>query len=315
MISLNERAWELARKAIAERDRLNVIVQAVDCGSRIVDAGVNTSGGLEAGLVLAEISCADLLAAQIEPETLSGIPWPWVAVRSDFPYQACSVSQTARWNVNIQEFRAMGSGPACLLNHDLINRDLQDFQEHSDCAVLVLETRQMPDDVVCRSLAKSCGVHPDQLAIFLAPTSSLAGSVQIAARSIETGMHKLNSLGFDVQKIVSGAGRCPMAAPAGDDYLSLGRTNDLMMFASQVWMSFRGVSDDELAALTARLPASASLNYGLPFLELLRQAGGFYELDPGLFAPAEVTTVNLETGSVYHAGKIDTLPLEKALKG
>lgn len=314
MTSLNERAWQRLKMAIEEQDRLNISVRVLECGTWLVDAGVNAAGGLDAGLALAEIGMADLGAAQLELAALNGIPWPWVVVRSDHPLEACFLSQAAHWPVKIGEFRAMGSGPACLLNKALDPGKHFGFEEKADCAVLVLETRQLPDEAVCQSLAGTCGVKPDRLALLVAPTSSMAGSTQIAARSVETGLHKLHTLGFDLRLSSSAMGRCPIATPTGDDFASLGRTNDLVILACQVWLSVQGASDATLADMVAKLPASTSPSYGPPFMEALKKAGGFYELDPGLFAPAEATLVNLDSGKTFHAGTVDTDQLTRVLK-
>lgn len=315
MTSLNERAWRRLERALDEKDRLWISVRVLDCGTWLVDAGVHAAGGMEAGLAMAEIGMADLGTARLELGALNGVPWPWVAVHSDAPLQACFLSQAAHWPVQVGDFRAMGSGPACLLNKGLDPGKPFGFEEKSDRAVLVLETRQLPDEAVCRSLAEACGVKPDKLALLVAPTSSLAGSAQIAARSVETGLHKLHTLGFDLRQAASGMGRCPVAAPTGDDIASLGLTNDMVMFASQVWLALRGVSDPALAETAAKLPAATSPSYGPPFIEALKKAGGFYELDPGLFAPAEVTLVNLGSGKTFHAGAVDAARLAVVLKG
>jgi methenyltetrahydromethanopterin cyclohydrolase len=305
MTSLNERAWEYLHKGIETTDHLSISIRRMECGTLLVDAGVEASGGQEAGLLMAATGMANLGSAQVELATLNGSPWPGVSVRSDHPLQACFLSQAAHWSVQVGDFRAMGSGPACLLNRDLDPGKPFGFQEQSDCAVLVLETRQLPDEDVCRSLAATCGVEAERLMLLVAPTSSLAGSVQIAARSIETGLHKLLTRGFNLGLVVSGMGRCPLATPTGDDILSLGMTNDLMMVAGQVWLAIRGASDDSLAELANVLPASTSPGYGPPFLEAVRKAGGFYQLDAGLFAPAEVTLVNLDDGRSFHSGTVD----------
>jgi methenyltetrahydromethanopterin cyclohydrolase len=110
-------------------------------------------------------------------------------------------------------------------------------------------------------------------------------------------------------------GCCPIAAPTGDDLTALGRTNDLVMFACQVWLAIKGASDITLADLVMKLPAATSPSYGPPFMEALKKAGGFYELDPGLFAPAEATLVNLDSGSTFHAGAVDSDRLAIILKG
>jgi methenyltetrahydromethanopterin cyclohydrolase len=315
MTSLNERAWQRLERAIDEKDRLGITVRVLESGTVLVDAGVNAPGGMDAGLAMADIGMADLGSAQLEFSALNGFPWPWVVVHSDHPLQACFLSQAAHWPVHVDGFRAMGSGPACLLNKALDPGQPFGFDERSDRAVLVLESRQLPEAAVCRSLAETCGVKPDKLALLVAPTSSLSGSAQIAARSVETGLHKLHTFGFDLRQVASGMGRCPVAAPTGDDFISLGLTNDLVMFACQVWLSMRGVSDAVLADAVLRLPAATSPSYGPPFIEALKKAGGFYELDPGLFAPAEGTLVNLDSGKAFHAGALDLTRLAGILKG
>ncbi len=313
MKSLNERSWESLQIALTSSRQYGVKITRLDCGTMVVDAGVEAAGGMEAGLLIAEIGMAGLGVAHIEMADLCGNPWPWVVVRSDSPLQACYLSQAAHWQVKIAGFRAMGSGPACLLNQDLEVGKI--FRESYDRAVLVLETRKLPDNAICIAIAETCGVRPENLALLVAPTSSLAGSVQIAARSVETGLHKLHTLGFDLNTVVSGMGRCPVALPTGEDLLSLGRTNDLVMFGCQVWLGIHGISDACLEDLVPRIPASNSIGYGLPFLETLKKAGGFYDLDPGLFAPAEVTLSSLDSGKTFHAGSIDQDKLEKVLHG
>jgi methenyltetrahydromethanopterin cyclohydrolase len=313
MKSLNERAWDELEKTIADADALQIAVEKKPGGTHVLDAGVSAPGGLEAGLAMARIGMSGLGTPTIELALVGNILWQWITVRSDHPLEACFLSQSAHWSVEIGSYRAMGSGPACLLNRSLKIGGTSEHQQVSDVAVLVLETAKLPDNETCIELAKQCEVDPKKFAIIVAPTSSLAGSVQIAARAIETGLHKLHHLGFDLQKIASGMGRCPIAAPTGSDYLSLGKTNDMVIFGSQVMLSIRGMPDAGLEEWTQRLPASTSPNYGEPFLETLRKAVHFYAIDSGLFAPAEVTLVSLDSGAAFHAGSIDQVQLTQVL--
>jgi methenyltetrahydromethanopterin cyclohydrolase len=313
MTSLNERAWGEFERSLAGADSLGIAVHRRAGGTRILDAGVSAPGGLEAGVAMARIGMSGLGQLAVEMAPVGGAPWPWIVVRSDRPLEACFLSQAAHWPVEIGGFRAMGSGPACLLNRELEIGKAFEYEETSECAVLVLETSTLPNEETCQALAKKCAVKPGRLALVVAPTSCLAGSAQIAARSLETGLHKLHQLGFNLRGTVSGMGRCPAAAPTGSDLNSLGKTNDMVMFGYQVWLSVRGVTDADLAGWVQRLPASTSPSYGEPFLQTLKNAGGFYAIDPGLFAPAEVTLVNLDSGTVFYAGGIDRVRLEKSM--
>ena len=76
----------------------------------------------------------------------------------------------------------------------------------------VLETSKLPPEAVCVDIAEKCGIAPDRLTLLAARTSSMAGTVQIVARSVETALHKLHVLGFDFNCIESGLGHRAAAA-------------------------------------------------------------------------------------------------------
>lgn len=315
MTKWNESAWTELEKMIANADHLGISVEKNKLGVIVIDAGVKVAGGLEAGLAMAKIGMAGFGRADLVMEPVCGVPWLNVVTISDQPTVACFLSQAAHWQVQVGDFQAMGSGPACLRNKGLEPGKEIGFDKDSVHAVLVLETRDLPDEKVCLALADTCQVAPDHLALVVAPTSCLSGSTQIAARSIETGLHKLQQLGFDIHKVTGGTGKCPLAPPTGDDTASLGRTNDVVLSGCQVWLSIRDACDSELEALAKKIPSSTSSNYGKPFLELLKEVGGFYGIDPGLFAPAEITLTSLDSGMVFHSGKVDDVRLSAILSG
>jgi len=139
----------------------------------------------------------------------------------------------------------------------------------------------------------------------VAPTASLAGGVQISARILETGLHKIETLGFDVRRIVSGMGTAPIAPVAKNDLRAIGRTNDCILYGGQARYTIRA-GDDELAELAPKVPASASRDYGTPFYDIFqRYQGDFYKIDPLLFSPAEVWLTSAETGRTFHAGQLN----------
>ena len=130
---------------------------------------------------------------------------------------------------------------------------------------------------------------PSALTLLMAPTASVAGGVQIAARVVETALHKLHELDFDVRRVVAGFGSCPLPPVAGDDMAALGRTNDAVLYGGQVHLTVEADDDDALRDLVERLPASASSDYGEPFGKVLKDADfDFYKIDPLLFSPAQI---------------------------
>ncbi len=122
-------------------------------------------------------------------------------------------SQYAGWAINPDGFFAMGSGP--LRAKARVEKELFEklgYAEQASRGVLVLEGRTLPTDDVAAWVAKKADVSPKAITFAVAPTASLAGGVQIVARSIETGLHKMDTLGFDVARVVSAIGTAPLPA-------------------------------------------------------------------------------------------------------
>ena len=139
--------------------------------------------------------------------------------------------------------------------------------------------------------------------ILVARTSSLAGNLQVVARSIETALHKLLELEFDVKRIIGGMGSAPLPPVAADDLTGIGRTNDAILYGAQVTLWVKG-DDASLAEIGPKVPSSASESFGKPFLQIFEEAGrDFYRVDRLLFSPAEIVFQNVDTGGVHCFGK------------
>jgi methenyltetrahydromethanopterin cyclohydrolase len=179
--------------------------------------------------------------------------------------------------------------------------------------VLVLETRALPTDEVVAWVAEKARLQALQLTFVVAPTASIAGGVQISARIIETGLHKMETLGFDVRRVVSAMGTAPLPPVAKNDLRAIGRTNDCILYGGQARYTIKA-SDAELEKLSEQVPASASRDYGTPFYDIFQRYGGdFYKIDPLLFSPAEVWLTSTESGRTFHAGRLNPEVLEASL--
>jgi methenyltetrahydromethanopterin cyclohydrolase len=231
---------------------------------------------------------------------------PSVAVQTDQPLSACLASQYAGWQIARGKYFAMGSGPmrAAAGIEALFERLLP--REQTACAVGVLETAKLPPEDVVDYLAAQCGVAASSLTLLAARTASQAGTVKVVARSVETALHKLHALGFDLTRIESGWGLAPLPPVAADDLTGIGRTNDAVLYGGEVTLWVRG-DDASLEALGPRVPSSASPDYGEPFATVFARYGhDFYKIDPHLFSPAVVTFMNLDSGRTLRFGR--TLP-------
>jgi methenyltetrahydromethanopterin cyclohydrolase len=313
-LRMNEAASEIADTMADQAELLRIESSRLPSGARVIDAGVNTTGGIEAGIALAEICMGGLGNISCAPIQIGGQSHAGVLVWTDHPAVACMASQYAGWAISVGEFFAMGSGP--LRAHARVERELFEklgYEEETEEGVLVLETRTLPDENVVEWVAEKARLQPVQLTFVVAPTASLAGGVQISARIVETGLHKIETLGFDVTRVVSAMGTAPLPPVAKNDLRAIGRTNDCILYGGQARYTVNA-SDAELEELAQQLPASASRDYGTPFYEIFQRYGGdFYKIDPLLFSPAEVWLTSTASGRTFHAGRLNPEVLEASL--
>ncbi|MEM0359649.1 MAG: methenyltetrahydromethanopterin cyclohydrolase [Candidatus Hadarchaeales archaeon] len=308
LLSVNRRAQRIVEEMVRREEELKIRVKKLGNGATVIDAGVEVPGSVEAGIAFSEICMGGLGKVEVRVERI-----PWVFVRTDFPLISCMASQYAGWAVKVEKYFAMGSGPArALARVEKLFEELG-YKDESEVAVLTLETRKLPDERVAEVVAQRCGVKPENLTLVVAPTASLVGSIQISARVVETGVHKLHEVGFPLQKIVSGLGKAPIAPVAKNDLEAMGKTNDCVLYGGRT-VYFVEAEDEEVERVIEQVPSSSSRDYGVPFLELFeRYQRDFFKIDPKLFSPAEIFVNNLKTGRVFHAGKINEEVLEKSL--
>ena len=143
-------------------------------------------------------------------------------------------SQYAGWAISVDKYFAMGSGP--LRAHARVEKELFEklgYAEEAEHGVLVLEGRTLPDGRGGGMGRREGGLKPSQITFVIAPTASLAGGVQISARILETGLHKMETLGFDVRRVVSAIGTAPLPPVAKNDLRAIGRTNDCILYGGQ----------------------------------------------------------------------------------
>jgi methenyltetrahydromethanopterin cyclohydrolase len=315
-LALNERAWAIADGMAERAAELRVGVRTLPNGARVIDAGVEVDGGLGAGVALAELCMGGLGHLSLVPLLIGGESYAGVRVWTDHPAVSCMASQYAGWAISVEKFFAMGSGP--LRAHARVERELFDKLQYREAAargVLVLEGRTLPTDEVAAFVAKKAGLDPAQLTFAIAPTASIAGGVQVVARVLETGLHKMETLGFDVRRVVSGIGTAPLPPVAKSDIRAIGRTNDCVLYGGEARFTVRA-EDAELEELAAKLPASSSSDYGTPFYEIFkRYDGDFYKIDKLLFSPAEVWLTSATSGRTFHGGRLNAEVLRRSLYG
>jgi methenyltetrahydromethanopterin cyclohydrolase len=300
MEQLNVMAVELVDEAIDFADELAIDVWELDNGATVIDFGVETLGGIEAGLLLAEIQTGGLATVQTGMAELAGAPLTHVELTTDHPALGLLCSQKAGWELETERFVGLGSGPARALVAEEEEFARTGFAEGSDFAVLAVETDQLPVADVAEQVAGRAGVEPAATFLPVFATSSITGSVSIAARAAELATYRLSELGYDPLDVLSATGRAPVAPVAADEDAAMARTNDALAYGGQVHLTVAEPFDrfDEVAS-------SAAEEHGRPFAEIFEGVDWeFADLDRGVFAPAQVT-VDVVGGATHVVGGVE----------
>lgn len=313
-LSVNALAAPLVQRLISRASELGVAVRTLPSGVTLIDAGIQVSGSIKAGLLIADICLGGLGRARTVPCAQGG--WPTaLVVSSPRPVLACLGSQYAGWSLSAtaeetgaKKFFALGSGPARALAAREPLFDELGYRDRAASGVLVMEVDGEPPTVVLDKVLRDTGLPPDALTVILTPTRSLAGSTQVVARVVEVALHKAHTLGFNLADVMDASGTAPLPAPVADAVQAMGRTNDAILYGGQVHLVVRGQAE-AARELARQMPSRQSRHYGKGFAEIFKDAGhDFYQIDPMLFAPAEVFVSHVGSGQTFHAGALD-MPL------
>ena len=121
-LQMNELAVEIADSMEEDAPLLRVRSHTLGNGARVIDAGVQTPGGYDAGLAIAEICMGGLGSIAYAPVQIGDQSWPGVTVWTDHPAGSCMASQYAGWAIQVDRYFAMGSGP--LRAHARVEKEL-----------------------------------------------------------------------------------------------------------------------------------------------------------------------------------------------
>lgn len=318
--SLNALAAPALSALLADAHALRLGVSTMECGARVVDGGIDSRGGFEAGRRIAELCLATLGRVSLE-YTSRFQRWRWlVQVATSQPVLACLGSQYAGWSLEApgphgKTFRALGSGPArAIACREPLFEELG-YRDRSDSTFIVLEADRLPPETLALKVAADCGLQPRGLTLVVTPTGSSTGVVQIAARVVEVGLHKAHALGFGLEHIQEGLGSAPLPPPCADSLTAMGRTNDAILFGGELHL-FVSSTDADAEQLANQLPSSASSDYGKPFAQVFADyQHDFFQIDPMLFSPARVAVTTSGSGRTFLGGAVDESLLDRSFSG
>ena len=315
-ISVNRLAFQVLKRMLENPNFYNVKIEETASGATLLDCGIKAKGGFEAGKAITEICLGGCGKAEIIIEHYGRLSLPTILVYTDHPAIATLGSQFAGWQIKAQGYFAIGSGPARALA--LEPKEIYEkiaYSDQSEKGIVVLETSSYPPEMVIQKIADECKIQTENLYFVLVPTESLAGSIQVSGRIVETGIHKLVKLGLNPNVFASAWGYAPIMSVHPKFVKAMGRTNDAILYGGVAYYTVAGVDDEELRQAIAKAVSKTSERYGKTFFEIFKEANyDFYKIDPNLFAPAEIIINNTETGNTFKAGEINPEILAQSLK-
>ncbi len=300
--TLNDRSAGLCEIAIRDASQLDVRISKNE-NITLLDFGVNRLGTFEAGLLLSRICMADLAEISVsEPSASSSISFPQLQVVTPSPIYACIASQYAGWPFATETYYAMVSGPGRLVRGKEKILEPYPLETTPDSIVICLESDQLPGTKECRELSHEFE-ELENIIVCVASTNSLPGTLQVIARSIETALHKLHELDFDLNLVDRASGMAPIPPIGKTSFQSLGWTNDSILYGGRVDLWFHSAMT-ELASVAGQIASCSSPDFGLPFATIFEKYDrDFYKIDRMLFSPAEVGCYSLKDGQQVIAGQ------------
>ena len=312
VLSASQRDWIAARsKALLQGLMQDACVLGLDIshlnnGTMIIDCGVNTSGSLEAGRRITEISQGGMTCTHIGTTEISGIVLPELVVDTWVPKLSAYGLQVS---VALSEI-----DPAIRISGPILARfpegRLDTPRENLlDAAwgISVVESDQLPSSEVADALTHRSGFPTEDLALIVVPTSSVAGVTQIAGRINESVLFTMEeSLGIDCSCVSQLLAAVPIALPTDVSAASPVTPDDFIHYLGRVILTINRDLGMDLAELASQLVFRSTPIYGKLFTELLSAAGGVFEAIPGLVnlnKVAQVTVIDQRSGRTFSAGE------------
>jgi len=311
-LSVSNLAKKLVEKLINNSKELNVLVKKGPLNCTIIDAGIKIKGSKQAGKLIAEICMGGLGIINLK-KTNTFPHWPLeTKVESKHPVISCLGSQYAGWNLSHEKFYALASGPGrAIARREELFKELQ-YADQSKFVYLVMEVDKIPPKEIIEKISNDCKTTTENIILILTPTQSISGVIQIVSRVSEVGLHKLHTLKFPLENVEEVCGSAPIPPVSKDFVISMGRTNDAILYGGNVKLKVRG-TDKQIRNLAKNLPSTSSKDYGKPFAKIFNNyKGDFYAIDPNLFSPGKVTVTSLETGKTFVEGKLNSDILDKS---
>ncbi len=318
MFSINQKAVRIVREQIIPNaEEMNCAVHLLENGATVVDMGLNVPGSYSAGKLFVEATIGGIGVVQFGEFRLGSICLPSIDVYIDRPQESTLSSQFSGWKMNRKDpgtgVDSIGSGPARAIARNDIFSQSWGYQDIHHEAVFAAQTTIMPDESLAEEVARECKIEPRNVYILVSRTGSLTGSIQVCSRTVEASQWRICRKGFDISKIISGMGTCPIAPPIYDEVRAMDRVNTALLYGVTVRYVV-DCDDHEIEEVLEELPFSASRRYGEDFIDIFEEGKrDFYIVDKDIHTVARYEFTNVRSGRSFSAGELREDKLLKTL--
>lgn len=309
MFSINQEAVRIVNEQIIpQAEKLNCKVMKLANGATVVDMGVHAPGGYQAGKLFVEATIGGMGHVDFGAFSYGSINLPSIDVYIDQPQTACLSSQFSGWKLpgkNIPGYiTPIGSGPARAIAKNDIFAQAWTYQDIHHATVFGAQITEIPDETMAQQIAEACRIPVENVYILAARTGSIVGSIQVCSRTVEASIWRIERKGFDISKVISGMGTCPIAPPIRDEFKAMDRVNTALLYGVTV-RYIADCTDAEIEEVIEKLPFCASRRFGEPFAQIFEEGGrDFYKVDKDIHTVACYEITNIATGNTFKAGVV-----------
>ena len=309
MFSVNHEAMKIVKeKIIPFAEQLNCEVIRLKNGATVVDMGIHAPGGWLAGKLFTEVTLGGLGIVSFGRFEAGNIRLPSIDVYIDHPQIACISSQFSSWTMPEEymqeDIPPLGGGPARAIARSDRFAQAWDYQDQYHETVLGVQITHIPDEAFARHVADACRLPVENIYLLAAKTGSLAGSIQICARSVEMSIWRLKKKGFDISKVISATGSCPIPPPVWDEHKAMDRVNTAVIYGATARFIVNA-EDAEAEAVIGSLSISSTDCYGEHFMDLYEESGrNIFKIEKDINTIAVFEIMNYATGKTFKEGSI-----------
>ncbi|MFV2039522.1 MAG: methenyltetrahydromethanopterin cyclohydrolase [Acidimicrobiales bacterium] len=320
MFSINEDAVHIVTERILPVvEQLQCRAVTLDNGATVIDMGVEAPGGWLAGLRFVEATIGGLGTVGLGTFRGTDFTVPSVDVHIDRPQTACLSSQFSGWRMwesdQSHGIVPIGSGPARAIARNDIFSQAWHYQDRHHATVFGAQTTTLPSEGFVEEVATACGIDPAGVYVLAARTGSLAGSIQVCSRTVEASIWRIHRKGFDISKVSSAMGTCPLPPVVRGEFVAMHRVNTALLYGVSVRFVV-DCRDEDIQQVIDQLPFNASKRFGERFADLFDEGDrDFYRVDKDVHTVAVYEFWNEASGNTFRAGEIREDMLNEAFFG